>query len=61
MFLDDAPPKPKPEQMFPRNIVDASVEAMHEYIVELKDEIVRVEKEIEKRGGARAKAEAFFS
>ena len=61
MFLDDAPPKPKPEQMFPRNISEASVEAMREYIVELKDEIVRVEKEIEKRGGARAKAEAFFS
>lgn len=61
MFLDDAPPKPKPEQMFPRNISEASVGQMQEYIVELKDEIVRVEKEIEKRGGARAKAEAFFS
>jgi uncharacterized small protein (DUF1192 family) len=61
MFLDDAPPKPKPEQMFPRNISEASVAAMEEYIVELKEEIARVEKEIEKRGGIKAKAEAFFS
>ena len=61
MFLDDAPPKPKPENLFPRNITDASVAQMQEYIVELKDEIVRVEKEIEKRGSVKAKAEAFFS
>jgi len=61
MFLDDAPAKPKPESVFPRNISEASVEQMQEYIVELKDEINRTEKEIEKRGGARAKAEAFFS
>jgi uncharacterized small protein (DUF1192 family) len=61
MFLDDAPPKPKPEQMFPRNITEASVAAMQEYLVELDAEIVRVKAEIEKRGSVKAKAEAFFS
>lgn len=61
MFLDDAPPKPKPEQMFPRNISEASVAAMQEYIVELKEEITRVEAEIKKRGDVRSKAESFFS
>ncbi|MBN8543814.1 MAG: DUF1192 domain-containing protein [Alphaproteobacteria bacterium] len=61
MFLDDAPPKPKPEQMFPRNITESSVAAMQEYLVELDAEIARVKAEIEKRGSVKAKAEAFFS
>ena len=61
MFLDDAPPKPKPEQMFPRNISEASVAAMQEYLVELDAEIARVKAEIDKRGSVKAKAEAFFS
>lgn len=61
MFLDDAPQKPKPEQIFPRDISEASVAAMQEYLLELDAEIVRVKAEIEKRGSVKAKAEAFFS
>ena len=60
MFIDDAPKKPKPEQIFPRDISEASVGAMEEYLVELDTEIARVKREIDKRGGAKAKAEAFF-
>ncbi|MFZ4124759.1 MAG: DUF1192 family protein [Rickettsiales bacterium] len=61
MFLDDAPAKPKPESVFPRNISEASVAQMQEYLVELDAEIARVKAEIDKRGSVKAKAEAFFS
>jgi uncharacterized small protein (DUF1192 family) len=60
MFIDDAPKKPRPEQIFPRDISEASVAAMEEYLAELDAEIARVKREIDKRGGAKAKAEAFF-
>lgn len=60
MFIDDAPRKPKPEAVFPRDISESSVAAMEEYLLELDAEIARVKQEINKRSGAKAKAEAFF-
>lgn len=60
MFIDDAPKKPKPEQIFPRDISEASVAAMEEYLAALDAEIARVKGEIDKRGGSKARAEAFF-
>jgi uncharacterized small protein (DUF1192 family) len=60
MFIDDAPKKPKPEQLFPRDISEASVGTMQEYLVALEEEIARVQREIDSRGGAKTKAEALF-
>jgi uncharacterized small protein (DUF1192 family) len=54
------PPKKKPELVF-RRLDTLSVEALKDYIVELKAEIGRTETEIGKRGSARDKAEAFFA
>lgn len=54
------PPKKKPELVF-RNLDTLSVEALKEYIQELKAEIARTEAEMGKRGSARDKAESFFS
>ncbi len=48
-----------PELMF-RKLDLLSVEALKEYIGELKEEIKRAEAEIGKRGSARAAAEAVF-
>jgi uncharacterized small protein (DUF1192 family) len=57
---DIDPPKKKPELVF-RRLDTLSVEALKEYIMELKAEIARTEVEIGKRGSARDKAEAFFA
>jgi uncharacterized small protein (DUF1192 family) len=54
------PPKKKPELVF-RKLDTLSVDALLEYITELKAEIVRAEQEITRRGSARDKAESFFS
>jgi uncharacterized small protein (DUF1192 family) len=51
------PAKQKPQ---PRNLEIMSIEALGEYIEELKAEIVRVEGEIARKKAARAGAEAFF-
>lgn len=61
MFEEEEIAKSKRPQMFPRDVTEASVGQMQEYIAELEAEIAKVKKEIEKRGGARAKAEDFFS
>jgi uncharacterized small protein (DUF1192 family) len=60
MLFDDSEPKKKPELVF-RGLDTLSVEALREYITELKGEITRAEAEIGKRGSARDKAESFFS
>ncbi len=60
MLFDDSEPKKKPELVF-RKLDALSVEALKEYIAELKEEITRCEVEIGKRGSARDKAEAFFA
>ena len=52
--------KSKRPQEFPRSIDGYSLSQMHEYIAELQAEIAKVQKEIDKRGDVRAKAEAFF-
>jgi uncharacterized small protein (DUF1192 family) len=60
MLFDDSEPKKKPELVF-RRLDTLSVEALREYIAELKAEIARAEDETGKRGSARDKAEAFFT
>jgi uncharacterized small protein (DUF1192 family) len=59
MLFDDSLPVKKPELVF-RKLDALSVEALKDYIAELKAEILRAEEEIGKRGSAREKAEAFF-
>jgi len=59
MFMDEDLPVKKPELVF-RKLDTLSVEALKNYIAELKAEIVRAEAEISGRGSARDKAEAFF-
>jgi uncharacterized small protein (DUF1192 family) len=51
------PTKKKPQL---RNLEIMSIEALGNYIEELKSEITRVEAEIVRKQGARAGAEAFF-
>lgn len=58
---EDEIAKIKRPQEFPRKLDDMSVAMMEEYIAELESEIARVRAEIDKRGGVKAKAEAFFS
>lgn len=57
---EDEIAKSKRPQMFPRNIDGFSVSQMEEYIRELEAEIAKVKKEIDKRDGVKAKAEALF-
>ena len=42
------------------NLDDFSVEDLNQFIVELKDEIIRVEKEIDKKNGLISEAQKFF-
>ncbi len=51
------PTKKKPQA---RNLEIMSIEALGEYIEELKSEIERVQAEIKRKQSARAGAEAFF-
>ena len=59
MNLDDDLVQKKPELVF-RNLDTLSVDALNEYISELKTEIKRAETEIGKRGSAKDKANSFF-
>lgn len=61
MFEEEEIAKSKRPKTFPRDVSEESVMHMQEYIAELEAEIAKVKKEIGKRGGARAKAEEFFS
>ena len=42
------------------NLDDFSIEDLDKYIIELKEEIIRVEKEIEKKSDLISKAQKFF-
>ena len=59
MFHDnDLDPKAKKPQ--PRDLENLSVEELAEYIVDLKDEIQRAEKDIQAKGAQKSAADAFF-
>jgi len=59
MFDEDLP-KPKAEQMFPRNLEGMSVSELDEYIEDLRGEITRVEGDRDqKKASADAAASVF--
>jgi hypothetical protein len=60
MMLDDELPRHKHPQTFPRKPDGMSVEQMREYIAELEAEAAKFQKEIDSRGGVKAKADALF-
>ncbi len=57
---EDEIAKSKRPQLFPRTTDGMGVAQMQEYIGELKAEIAKFEREIDKRGGVRSAAEALF-
>lgn len=57
MFVDEEDSKPKPK---PKDLTILSVEALRDYIEQLKAEISRTEAEIEKKKGVRQGAESLF-
>ena len=59
MFNDDLP-KAKPEALFPRDIENLSVAELKDYVVELEDEITRVETDIKKKQASKDAAASFF-
>lgn len=59
MFDDDLP-KPKPEAVFPRNLERLSVSDLEDYVVELEQEIVKVQAEIDRKRASQDAASSFF-
>lgn len=59
MDSDDLEPK-RPNLNAPMNMDEQSIEALGEYIVSLKAEILRTEAAIEKKKSAKGAADAFF-
>lgn len=59
MFDDDLPKK-KPESEFPRNLENMSVDDLEEYVGELRNEIARVEMDMEKKRASRDAADSIF-
>lgn len=59
VFDDDMEPKKKSEKVY-RVLDDLSVDELRDYIAEMKEEIARVEGEIEKKTGHRSAADALF-
>lgn len=59
MFHDDDL-DPKTNKPQPRDLENLSVEELAEYIVDLKAEIQRVEKDIQAKGAQKSAADAFF-
>ncbi len=59
-MFDDDRPKAKPEMVFPRNIVDLSVSELNDYVIELKEEIIRVSCDIKKKKASQDAAASFF-
>ena len=59
-MFDDVSPKPKPESKFPRDLENLSVLDLKVYIDALKEEIGRVEADIERKKESQKDAEAFF-
>ena len=58
MDLDDLAPAPKKKEI--KNLDVLSVEALHEYILELEEEIQRIKEAIILKEGARTNADSFF-
>ena len=58
--FDDDLPRHKQPVPFPRKLEGMSVGQMQEYKAELLEEIVKIEAEIENRGGVKAAAESLF-
>jgi len=58
MDWEELEPKNKKQPL--KDLEVMSIEAIGEYIDDLNEEIVRCEKEIEKKNAAKAGAEAFF-
>ncbi len=60
MIFDDDTPAPRPQRLAKPLLDRLSVSELQEYIVELREEISRVESDIKKKGHSRDAAEAFF-
>jgi uncharacterized small protein (DUF1192 family) len=58
MDTDDLEPRKKPQAL--KNLDPMSIEELKDYITDLKDEIVRVEKAITTKQAVKMGAEAFF-
>ena len=58
MFDDDLDPQTKKSK--PKDLSTMSVEELKEYVQDLKEEIVRVETEIDKKASYSQQAESFF-
>lgn len=59
-MFDEELPKAKKKQDFPRNLELLSVTDLANYILELKEEILRVEQDIMKKQASKQAAESFF-
>ncbi|MGH1375768.1 MAG: DUF1192 domain-containing protein [Alphaproteobacteria bacterium] len=59
MFDEELPKKVSAD--FPRNLENMSVEELKAYVAELKNEIARVEGDIDKKKASQNAAAAFFN
>jgi len=61
MARDDEDPPPRKRMRLEKLLLDPlGIEELFEYIEELREEIVRVEADIARKGSHRTAAEAFF-
>jgi uncharacterized small protein (DUF1192 family) len=60
MIFDDDTPPPKPTRLVKLPLDRLGIAELREYIEELREEIARVEADINKKGHSRTAAEAFF-
>lgn len=60
-MINDDETDPKTKRAKPRVLDKLSVPELREYVVQLKEEIARVEQEIEKKDKHRNAADALFS
>lgn len=60
MLFDDDTPPARPTRLVKLPLDRLSVSELEEYIGELREEIARVEADIDKKGRHRNAAEAFF-
>jgi len=58
MSFDDLEPQKKKPAL--KNLEELSIEALHEYIAEMEEEITRVREAIKLKEAAKQGAEAFF-
>ncbi len=58
-MFDDLP-APKPDNNFPRNLENMSVEELEDYIIELEEEITRAKDDIGKKKASRDAAASVF-